>query len=249
MDNSKLNKDNFYNFQTLNKYAIKNFEKMNSLDDICYNNESIFLSKIVARINEKISILEENLKDSYNYETNNYSYDEDRLKKIESTLISLEREFDTLEENTNNKFNYNITDKINKKIEENYRMLGEIDKLTNRQLINKINNHVMENTEMNLNNEEFYSVNNEKSENWIEDDWNKFVNKKEPVNPVNFTESFRQDIIQDKLQEIDDRIRLITTKEKPKDNLKRDNRKDDLIKKLMVTEKRIEELKTNLSKK
>jgi|GEM_PF-6079552 hypothetical protein len=248
MDNNKKIKDNFYNFQTLNTYALKNFERMNTLDEKCNNLESIYLSKIINRINEKISILEENLKDSFDLKTNNNSYDEDRIKKIENALNSLEKEFDALEMNTTNDLNYNIADKINKKIEENYKILGDIEKLTNNKFINKINYQFMENIESNSTSEEFSSANFEKNENWIEDDWNKIADKKEPLNAVNFTESFKQEIIKDKLQEIDDRIRLITTKEKPGTSQGLENRKDGLLKKLILTEKRIEELKLNLSK-
>ena len=246
MNPDKLNNDNLYNFQSLNKNILKNFDRLNYLNEKCSSLESFYLSKIITRINEKITYLEESLDESIDC-SNTEENDIDKIKNIEFLLQDLEKEFDSFEETTGI-LNLNISEKINRKIEENYKILSEIEIFTNNKIFNKINNEAMENLKSASLNDGFETTTAEMNENWLEKDCNNFVYNQEEISAVNYTENFKQMTLRNKLLEIENRVKKITAKDKDNDTPDYDKRKSELLRKLILTEKKITELRTNLIK-
>lgn len=237
--------ENLSDFQTLNNNILKNYDRLTKLNEKCENLEGYYLSKLFKKINYKLSSLEENLSDLSVYPDDNNK--EFRLKNIDETLQAIEKEFELIEEKPDDS-NFDLNEKIIKKIEENYKILDEIEKITGNNFLINLNNKTMENLIQTIetNNEEICT--NDLNENWIENDWNNFVRVNEQPCRANLSESTRKESIKNKLNAIENKIRSITTKDKSRDDYNFEMKKDKLLKKLEITEQKISELRLNLSK-
>jgi hypothetical protein len=238
--------ENFLNMQSLNRNILSKFDKIDSLDKKCENIESLLLLKIISRINNKISKLEDNLQNSLFCENNQETISEEKINSIENSLQNLELEFTKLERNSNSLLNIDSSEKVNKKIEENSKILDEIEKLTKQSSIKNFK----------IDNSKFVPVTDNKNiditeltvgGDWIEEDWNNQIksdNKFTDKENLKIRDK-KSSLLRNKLKLIDEKIRNLSVKGMKTNNI--DELKMELINKLVLNEKKIKELKKNLT--